>query len=131
MVLVNASPRSCSGLCLTSFMRVSGGEHCQEATAGSVGIRHHLNEHLVPRGHESSGPECPAEAAQALSVHMPAVNVHVVVAAQVVAFEIEEAEVEDHDFALWNLQETNHAVKTISLLPSTSLYHQYESNQRE
>lgn len=84
-------------------MWVCGGVHCQEATPSCVCIRYHLDEHLVARGDEGARSESPAETSEALSTSMPAVNVHVVVATEVVILQVDEAEGEDNNFALRNL----------------------------
>lgn len=88
-------------------MWVCGGVYCHEATPSSVCIRHHLDKHLVARGDERTGSESPTEASEALAVCMPAVDVHVVVAAQVVILQVNEAEGEDNHFALRNLTTKN------------------------
>ena len=73
-------------------MRMCSRENGQEATAGRVGIRHHLQDHLVARGDQGPWLEGPTEAAEPLAAGMPAVNIHVVVAAQVVTLQVNEAE---------------------------------------
>lgn len=87
----------------TSLMGMGSRENGQEATPGRVGIRHHLQEHLVARRNQGSGLERPTEAAESLPVGMPAVNVHIVVAAQVVTLQVNEAEWQDHHLALRDL----------------------------
>lgn len=91
----------------TSLMWVCSRVHCQEATPSGVCIRHHLDQHLVARGDERTGSKSPTEASEALAVGMPAVDVHVVVAAQVVILQVNEAEGEDDHFALRNLTTKN------------------------
>lgn len=76
----------------TSLMRVVSRENSEEATASGVGIRHHLHEHLVARGNEGPWLERPTKATQPLSVDMAAVHVHVIIATQVVALQIDKAE---------------------------------------
>lgn len=87
----------------TSLMRVGGGENSQEATPSGVGIRHHLHEHLVARGNQGPWLERPAEAAEPLAADMAAVNIHIVVAAQVVALQVNGAERQDHHLSLRDL----------------------------
>ena len=88
--------------------------NCQEATSSCVGIRHHLEEHLVSRGDQCTGPERATEAPQALAANMAAVHIDVVVATQVVAFQVDRAKGEDHDFALRDLwRHTAHTVRHI------------------
>lgn len=73
-------------------MRVGRREHSQETAPSSVGIRYHLQEHLVAAGNQGSGLESPAEAAEPLPADMSAVNIHIVIAAQVVIFQVYKAE---------------------------------------
>lgn len=84
-------------------MRVGGWEHCQEATPSGVGIRYHLQEHLVACGNQGSWPERPTEATKSLSIDMATVNIHVVVAAQVVTLQVNEAEWQHHYFTFRDL----------------------------
>lgn len=73
-------------------MRVGCRENSQETAPSSVGIRYHLQEHLVAAGNQGSGLESPAEAAEPLPADMAAVNIHIVIAAQVVIFQVYKAE---------------------------------------
>lgn len=73
-------------------MRVCSGEDRQESTSSCVGIRHHLQQHLVAHGHQGPWFERPTEAAEPLSIEMATINVHIVVAAQVVTLQVDEAE---------------------------------------
>lgn len=79
-------------------------ENSQEAAAGRVGVGHHLQEHLVAGGDQGAGLERAAEAAEPLPADVTAVNVHVVVAAQVVALQVNKAERQDHHFSLGDLR---------------------------
>lgn len=76
----------------TSLMWVGCRENRQEAAASRVGVGHHLQEHLVARGDQGAGLERATEATEPLPVDVTAVNVHVVVAAQVVALQVNKAE---------------------------------------
>lgn len=67
-------------------------ENSKEATPSGVGIRYHLHEHLVARGNQGSGLERTTEATQSLSTDMATVNIHIVIAAKVVALQVDEAE---------------------------------------
>lgn len=78
-------------------------ENSQEAAAGRVGVGHHLQEHLVARGDQGPGLERAAEAAQPLPADVTAVNVHVVVATQVVILQVNKAERQDHYLSLRDL----------------------------
>lgn len=73
-------------------MWVGSRENSQEATPSGVGIRHHLHEHLVARGNQGSWLERPTEAAEPLPADMAAVNIHIVIATQVVALQVNRAE---------------------------------------
>lgn len=73
-------------------MWVGSRENSQETTPSSVGIRYHLQEHLVASGNQGSGLECPTEATKSLPADMAAVNIHIVIAAQVVTFQVNIAE---------------------------------------
>lgn len=73
-------------------MGVGSRENSQETTPGCVRIRNHLQEHLVARGNQSPWFECPTEAAESLSIGMAAVNIHIVIAAQVVTLQVNKAE---------------------------------------
>lgn len=73
-------------------MWVGRRENSQEAAAGRVGVGHHLQEHLVAGGDQSPGLERAAEAAEPLPVGVTAVNIHVVVATQVVILQVNKAE---------------------------------------
>lgn len=73
-------------------MWVGSRENSQKATPGCVGIRYHLQEHLVASGHQSSWLEGPTESAKSLPMDMAAVNVHIVIAAQVVILQVNKAE---------------------------------------
>lgn len=68
----------------TSLMRVCRRENSEEAAASGVGIRHHLQEHLVARGNKGPWLERPTEATKPLPIDMSAVHIHVVIATQVV-----------------------------------------------
>lgn len=78
-------------------------ENSQKAAAGRVGVRQHLQEHLVASGDQGPGLERATEAAEPLPVDVTAVNVHVVVAAQVVALQVNKAERQDHHLSLGDL----------------------------
>lgn len=67
-------------------------ENSQEATPSSVGIGYHLQEHLVACGNKGSWLERSTEATQSLSIDMAAVDIHIIIAAQVVVLQINEAE---------------------------------------
>lgn len=69
---------------LTSFIWVGSRVHSQEAAASCIGIRDHLYKHLVACRNKGSWPECPTEAAETLSLGMATINIHIIVAAQVV-----------------------------------------------
>lgn len=73
-------------------MRVGSRENSQEAAASCVGIRYHLQEHLVAHGNQSSRLERPTEATKSLPAGMAAVDIHIVVAAQVVVLQVDRAE---------------------------------------
>lgn len=73
-------------------MRVSGREDGEEATPGRVGVGYHLQQHLVARRDERSRLEGPAEAAESLATDVSAVNIHVVIATEVVILQIDGAE---------------------------------------
>lgn len=73
-------------------MWVGSRENSQEATTSGVGIRYHLHEHLVARGNQGSWLERPTEATEPLPIDMATVNIHIVVAAQVVALQVNKAE---------------------------------------
>lgn len=87
----------------TSLVWVGCRENSQKAAAGRVGVGQHLQEHLVAGGDQGPGFERAAEAAEPLAVDVPAVNVHVVVAAQVVALQVNKAERQDHHLSLRDL----------------------------
>lgn len=67
-------------------------EHSQEATPSCVGIRYHLQEHLVAYGNQGSWLKCATEATKPLPVDMAAVHIHIVITAQVVTLQVNEAE---------------------------------------
>lgn len=73
-------------------MGVGCRENSQETTPSGVCIRYHLQEHLVARGNQSSWLECPTEATKSLPIGMAAVNIHIVVTAQVVTLQVNKAE---------------------------------------
>lgn len=76
----------------TSIMWVGCRENSQKAAAGRVGVGHHLQEHVVACGDQGTGLERATEATEPLPVDVTAVNIHVVVAAQVVALQVNKAE---------------------------------------
>lgn len=73
-------------------MWVGSRENSQEATPSGVGIRYHLHEHLVACGNKGSWLERPTEATKSLPTDMATVNIHIVIAAQVVALQVNKAE---------------------------------------
>lgn len=91
-------------LCVpTSLVWVGGRENSQEAAPSCVGIRYHLQEHLVAHGNQGSWLECPTEATKSLPVDMAAVDIHIVIAAQVVILQVNKAERQDHNLSLGHL----------------------------
>lgn len=87
----------------TSFIRFGGRERGHEAVPSCVSVWDHLHHHLVAAGHQGCGPERAAEAPDALAVAVAAVHVHEVVAAQAVALQVYEPEIENDNFPLGNL----------------------------
>lgn len=87
----------------TSLMWVSWGENSQEAAPSCVGIGHHLQEHLVAHRNKGSWLERPTEATESLPIGMATVNIHIVVAAQVVVLQVNKAEWQDHHLSLRHL----------------------------
>lgn len=81
----------------------SSREGGHEATPGSVGVRNHLHHHLVATGYEGSWSKCTTEAPDALAIGMAVVHIHEVVAAQVVALQVYEPEIQNDHFALGDL----------------------------
>lgn len=73
-------------------MWVGGREHGQEATPGRVGIRYHLQKHLVACGHQGARLECATKSTESLSIGMATVNINIVIAAQVVVLQVNKAE---------------------------------------
>lgn len=73
-------------------MWVGSRENSQEATPSSVGIRYHLQEHFVASGNQGSWLEGPTEATKSLPIDMATVNIHIVIAAQVVALQVNKTE---------------------------------------
>lgn len=69
---------------LTSLIWVGSRVHSQEAAASCIGIRYHLYKHLVVCRNKGSWPECPTEPSKTLSIGMATINIHIIVAAQVV-----------------------------------------------
>lgn len=84
-------------------MWVGRRENSQEATPSSVGIRYHLQEHLVAHGNQGSWLERPTEATKSLPVDMAAVDIHIVITAQVVVLQVNKAERQDHNLSLGHL----------------------------
>lgn len=87
----------------TSLMWVGSRENSQEATPSGVGIRYHLQEHLVAHRNQGSWLECPTEATKSLPIDMAAVDIHIVIAAQVVVLQVNKAERQDHNLSLGHL----------------------------